>query len=459
MVEPESHPIRKFFTALAVGATLFGLGLALGSKWGLLLIALSVLYLAWELFTSGPIRRNVPGMLSFLFAVMALSIVIALNKGNLDRYFKPRSLPTDKNPSTVPLPTSASPASAPPSSQPQLPEQNPAVLLQCQDRALPIEWNEQKLYFLPVYLPLNPPKTGPPLRGLASNEFGSARPWMWGTDHRGDFVSQCEFINYGEIPIVSLSAKFRLTFYKALNDKAKNEMRAGEVVAERDYDAVVPRAIDGHSGKFAFLINNQVAQYTQITEPSTATVRFLGSKSQQEITLDHSRPSGPMQDILLAPPRDLFQYAEPVGQAGQCYLRTAGYFPMPFRNDVVLPTMLANPTETPVDNVHMTIIKLIYKNDTDSEPSLVEGQPEELEIGTCRAKLYLGINNFNFSPGNHDRLVYRITIFTRYETWTEMVKLWKGTKKNGGQPSYCEEVTVLRGGNEQMVHFRDDDCD
>jgi hypothetical protein len=127
--------VRLAFAHLSAATTIFLAGAAAVSKgWvirGLLLMAIAVLYLLYELITSRPIRNNVPGMFRLLIAVFAIAIFLSLNEQTIKGFFRSPNI-SKAEPAASPTPpseTKAAPAQAAKAitTPPVAPEPSPTV--------------------------------------------------------------------------------------------------------------------------------------------------------------------------------------------------------------------------------------------------------------------------------------------------------------------------------------------
>ena len=108
--------------------------------------------------------------------------------------------------------------------------------------------------------------------------------------------------------------------------------------------------------------------------------------------------------------------------------------------------MVINQTSQPVDDVRIQATQLLYKNlsDADTDTKLV-GWQKQLDIGTCRARLSLGLEE-RFPVGDHERILYDLWILTRFETFRESIKLQKKSPQQ-----YSEELKLYRGADQKPI--------
>lgn len=98
-----SNPKRAVRLAVAhfsAATTIFiARGAAVSRGWvirGLILMGIAVSYLIYELVTSRPIVRNVPGMFRILIAIFAVTIFAGVNRDTIKGFFRPGPIPQEE---------------------------------------------------------------------------------------------------------------------------------------------------------------------------------------------------------------------------------------------------------------------------------------------------------------------------------------------------------------------------
>lgn len=101
--------------------------------------------------------------------------------------------------------------------------------------------------------------------------------------------------------------------------------------------------------------------------------------------------------------------------------------------DGYAPMMQENQTDTPLDDVRLTVVKSIPngsnpQSDSEWGAGTVTWH-KEIEIGTCRARLTIGLPE-RFPIGGENKIQFYIVILTRLYTFREIIQL---TKENDNQ--------------------------
>jgi hypothetical protein len=115
------------------------------------------------------------------------------------------------------------------------------------------------------------------------------------------------------------------------------------------------------------------------------------------------------------------------------------------------PMMQENQTETPLDDVHLSIVASVPKsaepqNDNEWGSGTVVWQ-KEIDIGTCRARLTTGLPE-RFPIAGQKYLYFHILMMTRLQSYRETIKLTKTSDKE-----YSGELTFF-GGDAKPIYTR-----
>jgi len=97
--------------------------------------------------------------------------------------------------------------------------------------------------------------------------------------------------------------------------------------------------------------------------------------------------------------------------------------------------MQVNQTELPLDDVHLSVTQSFPNSDSqfDSDSDFAAGTStvgwqKEIEVGTSRARLSVALPD-RFPIGGQKRIRFDIVMMTRFQTYTEVIKLFKESDK------------------------------
>jgi hypothetical protein len=103
-------------------------------------------------------------------------------------------------------------------------------------------------------------------------------------------TQQCEIMNDGGAPILSIEMQLPVQFQEALSDKDQPGVtRSGSVTRAEPWFIYVPRIDPGTDRAFSFYVWNNSEQFAQVAFPDSAVGQVLGENQRRSIKVIHSR--------------------------------------------------------------------------------------------------------------------------------------------------------------------------
>lgn len=133
---------------------------------------------------------------------------------------------------------------------------------------------------LPLFY--SPGSGGEPI-GLAIRHGQPGSDWDWFRDLKFPQVYRCEITNYGTVPLLQVTVKFKIEYRKTLaTDTGRS---AGNVVHTYDWPVLLSKIDPGSSNAATFYVYNQSRYHARVSPPDTAVYIVLGQNTPRESKL------------------------------------------------------------------------------------------------------------------------------------------------------------------------------
>lgn len=190
------------------------------------------------------------------------------------------------------------------------------------------------------------------------------------------------------------------------------------------------------------VLPGQFCAYVTLSVITAVTLSLLNTAIQKKLEAGSKFPTP--EEIASAVSKNLDKGSAPsdkgIGPAGMISLCCE------IKNGQVA-AIQENQTHTPLDNVHLSIMMFFPKADNPHSGPI--GWQKEIELGTVRALLTTSIAAFPI-PTDHDNMTFAIVMFTRYQTYTETIKVARQNNKK----QYRADASFFGNGGDIPIFTR-----